>query len=212
MPNFRRHLSSVFFFFFFFFLLFFFFFFVFYFNKLSLGKTFICKTDRLNVKQRRSRWDGSLSRLIWIYAVCKSLLLSPVAVKELILSTTRTSMTRTPMARSPWLIRIRFWLLEFFSEKKKKEYLGIFKGNFIISSCKCLLGVLIRIESYTQHTIISKPIEKTFLNYSHLPIDLALWLTLSGSNYPFLEKNSRVPRMFKSLKFAYTWLNFVGLA
>ena len=25
----------------------------------------------------------SLSRLIWIYAVCKSLLLSPVAVKEL---------------------------------------------------------------------------------------------------------------------------------
>ena len=25
------------------------------FNKLSLGKTFICKVDRLNVKQRRSR-------------------------------------------------------------------------------------------------------------------------------------------------------------
>ena len=35
--NFRRHLSSA-----------------FYFNK-SLGKTFICKVVRLNVKQRRSR-------------------------------------------------------------------------------------------------------------------------------------------------------------
>ena len=56
----------------------------FYLNKLSFGKTFICKVERLNVKQRRSRWDGSMSRLIWIYAVCKSLLLSPVAVKELI--------------------------------------------------------------------------------------------------------------------------------
>ena len=48
------------------------------------GKMFICKVERLNVKQRRSRWDGSLSRLIWIYAVCKCLLLSPVALKELI--------------------------------------------------------------------------------------------------------------------------------
>ena len=51
----------------------------FYFSKLS----FIGKVERLIVKQHRSRWDGSLSRLIWIYAVCKSLLLSPVGVKEL---------------------------------------------------------------------------------------------------------------------------------
>ena len=42
-PNVRRHLSSVF----------------CYFNKLSFGKTCICKVERLNVKQRRSRWDGS---------------------------------------------------------------------------------------------------------------------------------------------------------
>ena len=64
-----------------FFFFFFFFFFYYYFNKLSFGKTFICKFERLNVKQRRS----SLSRLIWIYAVCKSLLLLPVAVKELMI-------------------------------------------------------------------------------------------------------------------------------
>ena len=65
VPNFQQHLSSAFF---------------FYFNKISFWKTVICKVERLNVKQCRSRWDGSLSRLIWIYPVCKSLLLPPVAV------------------------------------------------------------------------------------------------------------------------------------
>ena len=46
-------------------------------------RLYICKVERLTVQQGRSRWDGSLSRLIWIYAVCKSQLLSPVAVKEI---------------------------------------------------------------------------------------------------------------------------------
>ena len=59
---------------------------LFYFNKLSLGKTFICEVQRLNVKQRRFRQDGSVSSLIWIYAVCKSLFLSCVAMKELNIS------------------------------------------------------------------------------------------------------------------------------
>ena len=54
---------------------------LFYFNKPLLGKTFICQVERLNVKQCRSRWESSLSHLTWIYAVCKSLSLSPVAVK-----------------------------------------------------------------------------------------------------------------------------------
>ena len=39
VSNFGRHLSSAF----------------FYFNKLSFGKTFICKVERMNVKQHRSR-------------------------------------------------------------------------------------------------------------------------------------------------------------
>ena len=43
--------------------------------------------------------------------------------------------------------------------------------------------------------------EKTFLDYSHLPSYLALWLTLSGSNYPCLEQISTVPKMFEPLKF-----------
>ena len=50
-PNFRRHLSSA-----------------FYFNKLSFGKTFICKVERLNVKQHRSRWDGSMSPMLFAKA------------------------------------------------------------------------------------------------------------------------------------------------
>ena len=66
MPNFRRNLSSAF----------------LYFDKLLFGKTFMCKVERLNFKQRRSRWDGSMSRLIWIHAVCKILLIPPVAVKK----------------------------------------------------------------------------------------------------------------------------------
>ena len=41
--------------------------------------------------------------------------------------------------------------------------------------------------------------EKTSLNYPHLPPDLALWLTLSGSNYQYLEQNSR-----KHIKFDRT--------
>ena len=61
MPNFRRHLSSAF----------------LHFNKLSSGKAFICKFERLNVKQSRSRWDG-------LDLCClQKLLLSPMAVKEL---------------------------------------------------------------------------------------------------------------------------------
>ena len=43
-PYFRLHLSFVF----------------FFLNKLSIGKKFIRKVERLNVKQHRSRWDGSL--------------------------------------------------------------------------------------------------------------------------------------------------------
>ena len=50
MPNFRRQLSSAW----------------FFFNKLSLDKKFIRKVERLNVKQRRSRWDGSYEPIIII--------------------------------------------------------------------------------------------------------------------------------------------------
>ena len=49
---------------------------------------------------------------------------------------------------------------------------------------------------YTQHTIILK-IEKT----PHMPSGLALWLILSGSNYPCLEQIHMVQKNFEPLKF-----------
>ena len=75
---------------------------------------------------------------------------------------------------------------------------------------------------YTQHTINVYQIEKKqnkkqkknkknkkkknnnkkqSLNYRHLLPDLASWLTLSGSNYPYLEQISMVPKMFELLSF-----------
>ena len=78
---------------------------------------FICIVERLNVKQRRSRWDGSLSRLIWIYAVCKSLLLSPVAVKELKLS---FSFRESSAYLSKLVLEI--WSLVFFDHKRCRKW------------------------------------------------------------------------------------------
>ena len=52
---------------------------------------------------------------------------------------------------------------------------------------------------YTQHTIILEKIEKTSPNYLHLPSDLALRLTLSGSKYPSLEQISKDPKMFRDV-------------
>ena len=55
---------------------------------------------------------------------------------------------------------------------------------------------------YTQHTVIVWKIEKTFLYY--LSPNLALWLTLSGSNYPYLEQMSMVPK----IRAIEVWLYF----
>ena len=50
------------------------FFFFFFFNKLSLEKNFKREVERLNVKSVDHYDTGHMSRLIWIYAVCKSIL------------------------------------------------------------------------------------------------------------------------------------------
>ena len=44
-------------------------------------------------------------------------------------------------------------------------------------------------------------IEKTPISYSHLSPNVALWLTLSGSNYQCLEQVYIVPKMFELLRF-----------
>ena len=56
---------------------------------------------------------------------------------------------------------------------------------------------------YTQHTIIIQKIEKTPQN---LPPDLALWLTLSGSNYPCLEQIYMVSKILELLRFDCIWI------
>ena len=44
-------------------------------------------------------------------------------------------------------------------------------------------------------------LEKTFFSYPHLSPDLALWLTLSGSNYPCLEQIPiKKTRLFKYIE------------
>ena len=50
------------------------------------------------------------------------------------------------------------------------------------------------------HIIIQK-IDKTSLNYIHLLPDLALGLTLSGSNHPCLEQIYMVRKMSELLRF-----------
>ena len=50
----------------------------------------------------------------------------------------------------------------------------------------------------TLQTIIVYSIEKISLNYSYLLPDLAQWLTLSGSNYPYLEQISLLPLQTKA--------------
>ena len=53
--------------------------------------------------------------------------------------------------------------------------------------------------------IILQKIEKTAIYYSHLFPNLALWLILSGSNYPYLEKISMVLKMLESLSLDCIW-------
>ena len=47
---------------------------------------------------------------------------------------------------------------------------------------------------------ILQKIEKTSLNQPYLLPDLALWVTLSGSDYPCTEHISTVQKMFEPLK------------
>ena len=46
-------------------------------------------------------------------------------------------------------------------------------------------------------------IEKASLSYRYLYPDLAPWLTLSGSDYSYLEKTFMVTKMFEPLKFDF---------
>ena len=112
----------------------------------------------------------------------------------------RTSIARTPMARLPWPIRTHFLSpYEILPLAQENKYLGKF-SYFIMKLYSLESPHRGDSNEYTQHTIIVKEIKKS-LNYCYLLPDLALYLTLSGSNYPRLEQFSMVPTMFEPLKF-----------
>ena len=109
----------------------------------------------------------------------------------------QTSIARTPIARLPWLIRTHFWVpRKFFRQLKKNKYLGKFYQDIVC----CVYSS----ESPHQvHSTYNYCVEnqKDVLNYRYLLPDLVPWLTLSGSNYPYLEQISMAPKMFEPLKF-----------
>ena len=78
-----------------------------------------------------------------------------------------------------------------------------------------MLCVLIRIiEAILMSTLNiqllrRKSKKKNTLNYRYLLPDLVPWLTLSGSNYPYLEQISMVPKMFEPLKFDCTCIRLL---
>ena len=55
-------------------------------------------------------------------------------------------------------------------------------------------------ELYIPFSEIAIKNTNTSLTYPHLPLDLALWLTLSGANCPCPEQIANVPTMFGPLK------------
>ena len=56
----------------------------------------------------------------------------------------------------------------------------------------------------TQHTVMLKKIKEILIMSSYL----ALLSTLNGSNYPRLELNSMVPKVFEPLKFDCSSLSY----
>ena len=109
------------------------------------------------------------------------------------------------MARLRWLIRMCFWVpTQSFRYLKKKIFRGIFLFYHEIAYCVCSLESPHQCNSneYTRYTITGYKIERISLNHRYLLPGLAAWLILSGSNYPYLELISTVPKMFEPLKFA----------
>ena len=86
-----------------------------------------------------------------------------------------------------------FWVPMIFPIAQENKYLGKF-SYFINLSCKCLLSALIKIASSSTRNIPLWYIKKTSLNYPHLPLELTVWLNLSGSNYQLFRTNFHSPK------------------
>ena len=60
-------------------------------------------------------------------------------------------------------------------------------------NCLCEAILLSTLNKPLVITVLKIIKKKKSLNHRHLHPDLALWLTLSGSNYPYLKQMSMVP-------------------
>ena len=112
-------------------------------------------------------------------------------------------MARTRMARYRGWFELFFQSLQDSSNSSRKIFMDFFLFYHGIVCCMYSLESPHRGDSneYTQHTIIVYKIEKISLNYRYLLPELVPWLTVSGSNYPCLERISMVPKMFEPLRF-----------
>ena len=110
------------------------------------------------------------------------------------------SIARTPISRLPWLIRTYFWVSPIFlflaQVKKLKEIVLFYHELYVVCTHKNRL-----IEAILMSTLNIPLLSKQSLSYRHLPPDVALWLTLSDSNYAYLEQIYMAPKMIVLLRF-----------
>ena len=88
------------------------------------------------------------------------------------------------MAHLPWMIRTRFKSPGNYSDNLRKQTFRAISVKFSFFFPENIRYVY---HEY-QHTIILEEDRKYFLNLSPFDPGLALWLTLSGSNYPCPEQ------------------------
>ena len=86
---------------------------------------------------------------------------------------------------------------------RKQTFMDILR-KFSYCFMKYMLSVLEAIQMSTLNTLLLYRRSKRSLNYIHLPPDLVLSFTLSGSNYPCFEQIYIVSKMFELLRLDFT--------
>ena len=123
-------------------------------------------------------------------------------------------MTRTPMTRLPWLIRSRFFFFffflvprKFFRQLKIANILGYFRiffqfhheMYFVSTHYNRLIGAIL-MSTHKISLFYSRSKRHPYIISIYL-LPGAMVITLNGSNYPYLEQSSMVPKMFEPVRF-----------
>ena len=93
-------------------------------------------------------------------------------------------------------------ILPIAQEKKKKKKKKKNREISLFYLCVLIRFAILMSELNIQFLLKKKKkkIDQIFLNYRNSLPDLVAWLTLCGSNYPYLDQISMVPKMFEPLK------------